>query len=102
MAGSWLPEASTQKRILNSAELYGPASSPGTIGPGLFGAWYDPRPRAVTACLSRSPPDSRFYAACLRSTPAGTQQAWFTGVGTYSGNTASIATGPATPPAGAT
>jgi hypothetical protein len=31
-----------------------------------------------------------FHAAGLFD-PAGTQQAWFTGVGTYSGNTATIA-----------
>jgi hypothetical protein len=77
--------------ILNSAELYGPASSPGTIGPGFTGAWYDPA-QSGHGLFIEVLPDSRFYAAWFAFNPAGTQQAWFTGVGTYSGNTASIAT----------
>ena len=77
--------------ILNSAELYGPAPSPGTIGPGFTGAWYDPA-QSGHGLFIEVLPDSRFYAAWFAFNPAGTQQAWFTGVGTYSGNTASIAT----------
>ena len=35
-------------------------------------------------------PDQRFYAAWFTFDLTGTAQSWFTGVGTYSGNTASI------------
>ena len=35
-------------------------------------------------------PDNRFYATWFAFNPLGTQQSWFTGVGTYSGNTATI------------
>ena len=35
-------------------------------------------------------PDNRFYAAWFAFNPAGTQQTWFTGVGTYSGNIATL------------
>ena len=77
--------------ILNSAELYGLSASPGTIGPGFTGV-VRPRPERSRPVFIEVLPDSRFYAAWFAFNPAGTQQAWFTGVGTYSGNTASIAT----------
>ncbi len=75
--------------LLNSAELYGLAPAPGTIGAGFTGAWYDPS-QSGHGLFIEVLPDSRFYAAWFAFNPAGTQQAWFTGVGTYSGNTATI------------
>jgi hypothetical protein len=73
---------------LNSAELYGPAS-PGRIGPGFTGAWYDPA-QSGHGIFVQILSNQRFYAAWFAFNPAGTQQAWFTGVGTYSGNIATI------------
>ena len=35
-------------------------------------------------------PDNRFLAAWFTFNPAGTQQAWFLGVGTYEGDTATV------------
>ena len=75
---------------LNSAELYGLAAPPGTIGPGFTGAWYDPA-QSGHGLFVEVLTENRFYAAWFAFNPAGSQQAWFTGVGTYSGNTATIA-----------
>ena len=75
--------------VLGSAELYGQALAPGTIGPGFTGAWYDPA-QSGQGIFVQILFDQRFYAAWFAFNPAGTQQAWFTGVGTYSGNTATI------------
>ncbi len=58
------------------------------IGPGITGAWYDPSQSGQglhVEVLS----DNRFYASWFTFNPAGTQ-AWVTGVGTYSGHTATI------------
>ena len=74
---------------LDSAELYGAAALPGTIGPATTGAWYDPA-QSGHGLLIEVLSDQRFYATWFAFNPAGTQQAWFTGVGTYSGNTATI------------
>jgi hypothetical protein len=59
------------------------------IGPGITGSWYDPA-QSGHGLLIEVLPDNRFYAAWFAFNPAGTQQAWFTGVGSYSGNTATI------------
>ena len=74
--------------ILSSSELYGVFPS-GTIGPGFTGAWYDPA-QSGHGIFVQILSNQRFYAAWFAFNPAGTQQAWFTGVGTYSGDTASI------------
>jgi hypothetical protein len=74
----------------NSAELYEPGTlAPGTIGPGFTGAWYDPA-QSGHGLFVEVLSESRFYAAWFAFNPTGTAQAWFTGVGTYSGNTATI------------
>jgi len=76
--------------VLRSAELYGDAIAPsGSIGPAMTGAWYDPVQNGH-GLLIEVLPGNRIYAAWFAFDPAGTQQAWFTGVGTYSGNIATI------------
>ena len=73
-----------------AAELYGDAVMPPvTIGPGFTGTWYDPA-QSGHGLFIEVLPDNRFYAAWFAFNPTGTAQAWFTGVGTYSGNTATI------------
>jgi Galactose oxidase, central domain/Kelch motif len=75
---------------LAGAELYGAAVvPPGTIGPGFTGSWYDPA-QSGHGLFIEVLPGSRLYAAWFAFNPAGTQQTWFTGVGTYSGSSASI------------
>ena len=75
--------------ILNSAELYGPVP-PGTIVPAFTGSWFDPAQNGQ-GLLVEVLPNNQFLAAWFAFNPAGSAQAWFTGVGTYSGNTATIA-----------
>ena len=72
------------------AELYSAAVVPaGTINPGITGSWYDPA-QSGHGLFIEVLSDSRFYVAWFAFNPAGTQQAWFTGVGTYRGDTATI------------
>ena len=76
---------------LASAELLEPASAPapGAITAAFTGAWYDPAQPGhglFVEVLS----GNRFLASWFAFDPSGKQQAWFTGVGTYSGNTATI------------
>jgi hypothetical protein len=74
---------------LSSAELYG-TFPPGTITPALTGSWYDPAQSGHGLHIEVLP-DYRFLAAWFTFDTTGTQQAWFMGVGTYSGNTATVA-----------
>ena len=71
---------------LATAELYGPTPL-GTIGPGFTGSWFDPA-QSGHGLFIQVLPDNRFLAAWFTFNPAGTQQAWFIGTGSYSGNTA--------------
>lgn len=75
---------------LASAEILQPSNvAVGTITAGYTGAWYDPAQRGhglFVEVLS----GNRFQAAWFAFDPSGKQQAWFTGVGTYNGNTATI------------
>ena len=66
------------------------AVSPFAIVPGITGAWYDPA-QSGHGLFIEVLTNNRFYASWFAFNPAGTAQAWFTGVGTYSGNTATIA-----------
>jgi Galactose oxidase, central domain len=75
---------------LVSAELYLPPR-PIPIGPGFTGSWYDPA-QIGHGLFVEVLPDSRFLAAWFTFDPAGAKQSWFLGVGTYSGDTATIAT----------
>jgi hypothetical protein len=78
------------QNALNSAELYGEVGLPlSAIGAGFTGAWYDPT-QSGHGLFIEVLPNNRFFAGWFTFNPAGTQQAWFVGVGTYSGTTATI------------
>lgn len=64
--------------------------STGTIGPGFTGAWFDPA-QSGHGLFIEVLPGSRIQAAWFTFNPAGTEQAWFVGVGAYEGNTATLA-----------
>jgi len=83
IVGGWGPSG-----ILSSAELYSPVPS-GTIVPAFTGSWFDPAQNGH-GLLVEVLPNNQFLAAWFAFDPAGTQQSWFTGVGTYSGDTATI------------
>ena len=74
--------------LLASAELYA-TLSPGTIGASYTGSWYDPA-QVGHGIFVEVLTDNRFLAAWFTFDPAGTQQSWFLGVGTYSGDTATV------------
>lgn len=64
--------------------------SPGfAIGPGMTGSWYDPD-QSGHGLFVEVLPGNRLLAAWFTFTPYTTAQSWFTGVGTYLGNTATI------------
>lgn len=91
VAGGSVVSPAYATTALGSAELYlsGTINPPGTITPGFTGAWYDPA-QGGHGLFVEVLPDNRFSATWFAFNPAGTQQAWFGGVGTYSGNTAII------------
>ena len=62
-----------------------------TIGAGITGSWYDPAQNGHGLFIEVLS-GNRFFASWFAFNPAGTQQAWFTGVGSYTGNIASITT----------
>ena len=78
---------------LASAEILQPANVPvvpvGTITAAFTGAWYDPA-QSGHGLFVEVLSGNRFQAAWFAFDPSGKQQAWFTGVGTYNGNTATI------------
>jgi hypothetical protein len=80
---TWAPGLGVTK----SAELYGPP--PGYIDAGFTGAWYDPA-QSGHGIFIEVLPDYRLLAWWFTFNPAGTEQAWFGGVGTYSLNSATI------------
>jgi hypothetical protein len=65
------------------------AKSTSAIGPGFTGAWYDPQQSGHGLFLEVLPQD-KLLAWWFTFTPDGTQQSWFGGVGTISGNTATV------------
>jgi hypothetical protein len=66
------------------------ASAAGSnIGPGFTGAWFDPA-QSGHGLFIEILPDNRIQAAWFTFNPAGTEQAWFVGTGTYAGNTAAL------------
>ena len=73
---------------LATAELY-EATPPGTIGPGYTGSWFDPS-QSGHGLFVQVLPDNQFLAAWFTFNPAGTEQSWFIGTGTYSGTTATV------------
>jgi hypothetical protein len=82
--------ALTERKVLDSTELYAAEPSPpGSIGPGFTGGWFDPS-QSGHGIFTQVLPDNRFLAAWLAFDASGAQ-AWFTGIGTYAANTATIA-----------
>jgi hypothetical protein len=61
----------------------------GAIGPGFTGAWFDPA-QSGHGVFIEILPDNRIQAGWFTFNPAGTEQAWFVGTGTYAGNTAAL------------
>jgi hypothetical protein len=68
------------------ADLYEPTFS---IDHRLTGSWFDPD-QSGHGLVIQVLPGGRLLAWWFAFDPAGTQQAWFGGVGTYSGNTATV------------
>jgi len=64
-------------------------TSPFEIGPGITGAWFDPS-QSGHGLFAEVLTEGRFYVTWFAFNPSGTEQSWFTGVGTYSGNTATV------------
>jgi hypothetical protein len=62
---------------------------PIAIGAGMSGAWYDPA-QSGQGLLIDVLPNHLFYVSWLAYDPAGTQQVWLSGVGSYSGAGATI------------
>ena len=89
VAGGSIVGPSYTTIVLNSAELYGGVAPPGTIDATFTGAWYDPS-QSGHGLFVEILPNNRVFVGWFTFNPAGTEQAWFVGVGTYSGNTATI------------
>ena len=83
-AGEGFPIRGTAELYVSSFEI-----SSFEIGAGLSGSWYDPAQSGHGLFLEVLP-DNRLLAGWFTFDPAGTSQAWFVGVGTYSGDTATI------------
>jgi hypothetical protein len=73
---------------ISNAPSFGPGVA-ATIGPGFTGVWNDPKQNRHGIFVEVLPPNG-FLAWWFTFTPDGTQQSWFGGTGTYSGNTATI------------
>jgi hypothetical protein len=71
---------------LASAELHAPAVS---IDASFTGSWFDPA-QSGHGLMLEVLSDNRLLALWFAFSPDGTEQSWFGGVGTYSGNTATI------------
>jgi hypothetical protein len=63
--------------------------TPPAIGPGFTGAWFDPAQSGHGLFLEVLS-ERRILAWWFTFNPVGTEQTWFGGVGTYSGNAATI------------
>jgi N-acetylneuraminic acid mutarotase len=75
---------------LASAEIFEPGNATAaTISAAITGAWYDPA-QSGHGLFVEVLSGNRFLASWFAFDPSGKQEAWFTGVGTYSGNTATI------------
>ena len=61
----------------------------GAITPSFTGAWFDPA-QSGHGLFIEILPDNKIQAAWFTFNPAGTEQAWFLGVGTYADNTATL------------
>jgi N-acetylneuraminic acid mutarotase len=72
------------------ATLFGPVA-PGTIDPTFTGSWYDPGQNGHGVSLEVLP-GNRVVAYWFTFDPDGTRQAWLVGIGTFTGNVATIDT----------
>ena len=85
--GASFPRTAGAKPDIGAFELQSPATL--AIGPGFTGSWFDPA-QSGHGLMLEVLPDNRMLAMWFAFNPEGTQQSWFGGVGTYSGNTATI------------
>jgi hypothetical protein len=74
---------------IGAFELQTTAPTSVSIGPGFTGSWFDPT-QSGHGLMLEVLPGNRLLAMWFAFNPAGDQQSWFGGVGTYSGNTATI------------
>ncbi len=90
--GGYGPQQDAQghNMLLGTSEIYSAAFPPGTIVPGYSGAWFDPAQKGH-GILVEVLPGAQVLAWWFAFNPAGTEQAWFGGLGGYSGNTATVA-----------
>jgi len=88
--GEFLPGTGTliREMALSSAELYGDFPA-GTIEPSFTGTWFDPS-QSGHGLFVQVLPNNHLLAAWFTFNPAGTEQSWFIGTGSYSGNTATV------------
>jgi len=77
------------KPDIGAFESQSTAPPAGSIGPGFTGSWFDPN-QSGHGLMLEVLPGKRLLAMWFAFNPEGTQQAWFGGAGTYSGNTATI------------
>jgi hypothetical protein len=85
-AGEGFPVRGAAELYVSSFEI---GVAPFEIGAGMSGAWYNPA-QSGHGLVIEVLQDNRLFAAWFAFNPAGTSQAWFVGVGTYSGDTATI------------
>jgi len=85
LAGGWDP--GTSPKPLADAEVFVPAV-PISIDAGFTGAWYDPA-QSGHGLFVEVLPGNQMLVAWFAFAPNG-GQAWFYGVGTYEGNTATV------------
>ena len=71
------------------AELFGTNFAAGSIVSAMTGAWFDPAQKGH-GLLVEVLPDAQMLAWWFAFNPAGTEQSWFGGLGTYNGTTATI------------
>jgi hypothetical protein len=81
--------AGSNHYILRCGDLCTTILTGSAILPSYSGAWFDPA-QSGHGLFIEVLPDNRIQAAWFTFNPAGTEQAWFVGAGTYSGNTATI------------
>ena len=84
---------SSNYNYLDSAEVYEPSAPPVRIDPSFTGSWFDPTESGhglMLEVLSDNRLLALWFAFSPTIPPDGPHQSWFGGVGTYSGNTATI------------
>jgi len=80
---------STGNAVLRSAELYTPSPPAVSIDASFSGSWFDPD-QSGHGLMVEVLPDNHLLALWFAFSPDGTQQSWLGGVGTYTGNAATI------------